>query len=166
MAALPTPTATPTSIPAPTYYDEVVYLGGRDEAVDEELGEIAQTLGERLVRATTHMPVSCSATWPVTEITTAAKGQSPTNNAKLSHLITAHIIDPDSLGETAYLIEVCEGTSVTSVVTDSTGMPTNTARGSLACNATGCSGIVHATERYQSISEDGRDKDAITFISK
>jgi len=114
----------------------------------------------------TPTPSACSATWPVTRIVTIAKGQSPTNNPTLSHAITGHIIDPASLGETAHRIEVCEGTSVSSVVTDASGTPTNTAGGSLACDAAGCSGVVTVTEKYQSISENGRDKDSITLIPK
>jgi hypothetical protein len=55
-------------------------------------------------------------------------------------------------------------TEVTTAVTDSTGTATNTAAGSLTCDSAGCSGVVNATEKYQSTSQDGRDKDSITFI--
>jgi hypothetical protein len=82
------------------------------------------------------------------------------------HRITGHIIDPSSLGDTAHRIEVCAGTQVTAIVTDANGTPTNTARGSLSCDAAGCSGTVNVTEKYQSVSENGRDKDSITFIPK
>jgi hypothetical protein len=102
----------------------------------------------------------------VSKIATIAKGQSPTNNLKVIHTITGHIVDPGSLGGTAHRIPVCAGTEVTAVVTDATGTPTNTAAGSLACDPAGCSGVVNVTEKYQSISEDGRDKDSITFIPK
>jgi hypothetical protein len=108
----------------------------------------------------------CAATWPETTIVTVAKGQSPTNNAKVSHEITGHIIDPGSLRDTAHRIKVCAGTRVTSTVTDATGGPTNTAAGGLLCTSGGCSGVVDVTEKYQSISQDGRDKDSISFIPK
>ena len=114
----------------------------------------------------TPTPVSCAATWPETQIVTIAKGQSPTNNAKVAHTIRGHIIDPASLGDTAHRIPVCEGTRVTSAVADATGSPTNTAGGSLECDAGGCSGVVNVTEKYQSISADGRDKDSITLLPK
>ena len=110
--------------------------------------------------------VTCAATWPETTIVTVAKGQSPTNNAKVSHEITGHIIDPGSLRDTAHRIKVCAGTRVTSTVTDTTGRPTNTAAGGLLCTSGGCSGVVDVTEKYQSISQDGRDKDSISFIPK
>jgi hypothetical protein len=108
----------------------------------------------------------CSHEWPLSVIVTQAKGQSPTNNAKLTHRITGHIIDPGSLGETAHRIQVCAGSEVRSVVTDATGIATNSASGSLRCDTNGCAGFVHETEKYQSISADGRDRDAITFIPK
>jgi hypothetical protein len=114
----------------------------------------------------TPTPILCSAVWPETQIITMAKGQSPSNNPKVTHAITGHIIDPGSLSQTAHRIQVCEGTRVTSLVTDTTGNPTNTASGSLMCTAGACWGNVDVTEKYQSISADGRDKDSITFIPK
>jgi len=120
----------------------------------------------------THTPVPtptpnlCAQTWPVTQIVTLAKGQSPTNNAKLTHTITGHIIDPGSLASTAHRIEVCSRTPVYTIVTDATGIPTNTAGGRFACNATGCRGVVNVIEKYRSISADGRNKDSITFIPR
>jgi hypothetical protein len=114
----------------------------------------------------TPTPVTCAATWPETTVVTVAKGQSPTNNPKVSHAITGHIIDPGSLRDTAHRIQVCAGTQVTSTVTDTTGSPTNTAAGGLLCTPGACSGVVDVTEKYQSISQDGKDKDSITFIPK
>jgi len=102
----------------------------------------------------------------VTQITTQAKGQSPTNNPKVVHAITGNIVDPGSLGDTAHRIPVCAGTEVTAVVTDSTGTPRNVANGTLRCDAAGCSGVVDVKEEYQSISQDGQDKDRITFLPK
>jgi hypothetical protein len=108
----------------------------------------------------------CAVAWPLTKVITIAKGQSSKNNPKVSHSITGHIVDPDSLDSRAHRIEVCAGTWVTAVVSDTTGTPTNTAVRSLVCNATGCSGIVDASEKYQTISQDGRDRDSISFIPK
>jgi hypothetical protein len=114
----------------------------------------------------TPTPVMCAATWPETTIVTVAKGQSPTNNAKVSHEIRGHIIEPGSLRDTAHRIKVCAGTRVTSTVTDTTGSPTNTAAGGLLCTPGACSGVVDVKEKYRSISQDGKDKDSITFIPK
>lgn len=111
-------------------------------------------------------PGTCANTWPESKIVTMGKGQSPTNNAKVHHVITGHIVNPGSVGETAHRIEVCSNTEVTSVVSDTTGTPTNTANGTLTCNPTGCSGFVSAKEKYQSRSADGRDRDSITFIPR
>ena len=133
----PTATASPTATPTPTPTSEP-----------------------------TPTPVTCAATWPETTVVTVAKGQSPTNNAKVSHEITGHIIDPGSLRDTAHRIEVCAGTQVMSTITDATGRPMNTAGGSLVCTSGACSGVVDVTEKYQSISQDGRDKDSISFIPK
>jgi hypothetical protein len=112
-------------------------------------------------------PTPCSAAWPETTIVSVAKGQSPTNNAKVSHAITGHVIDPGSLRDMAHRIQVCAGTRVVSQVTDTTGTnPTNTALGSLLCTPSACSGTVDVVEKYRSISQDGKDRDEITFIPK
>jgi hypothetical protein len=138
-AATPTPTATPAATPTPT---------------------------ATATPLPTPAPMMCAATWPEITIVTVAKGQSPTNNAKVSHEITGHIIDPGSFGETAHRIDVCAGTGVTSTITDASGRPKNSAAGGLTCTSGVCSGVVDVTEKYQSISNDGRDKDSITFIPK
>jgi len=130
------PTATPTATPTPT----------------------------ATATPTSLPPNSCAAIWPVANVVTTAKGQSPTNNPKVVHRITGNIVDPGSLGDTAHRIPVCAGTEVFAVVTDTTGTPTNTANGSLSCDSGGCSGVIDATEKYQSVSQDGQDKDRITFI--
>ncbi len=114
----------------------------------------------------TPTPDLCTAAWPVTRISTTAKGQSPSDNAKVSHEITGHIIDPGSLRDSAHRIEVCAGTRITTTILDTTGIPTNTAAGGLSCTPDGCSGVVEVTEKYQSVSSDGRDKDSISFIPK
>jgi hypothetical protein len=122
--------------------------------------------GEPITDSVTVAVSPCTSANPLTSIVTIAKGQSPTNNPKLSHTITGYIVDAGSLGPTAHRIEVCAGTSITALVTDTSGRPTNTAAGSLACISTKCSGVVNVSEKYQSISQDGRDKDSITFIPK
>jgi len=114
----------------------------------------------------TPTPTLCVMTWPESQIITIAKGQSPTNNAKLVHTIRGHIIDPNSLGASAHRIEVCSGTEVSASVSDTSGSPINTASGSLQCTTDGCHGQVNVTEKYHSTSADGRDKDSITFIPK
>ena len=102
----------------------------------------------------------------MSSIDTIGKGQSPTNNSKITHTILGNIVDPDSLGATAHRIPVCAGTEVSIVVMDSTGLPTNTSQGSLTCDSLGCSGVVHVTEKYISRSSDGKDTDRMTLLPR
>jgi hypothetical protein len=104
--------------------------------------------------------------WGVTRIVTIGKGQSPTNNPKVSHAITGNIVDPGSLKQTAHRIPVCAGTAVNIAVTDETGTPINTADGGLSCDSAGCSGMVNVTEKYKSVSSDGKDTDRMTLLPK
>jgi hypothetical protein len=143
LTVTPTPTATPT--PTPT----------------------ATATPTSTPTATPTPPLTpCALAWPLTQVVTIAKGQSSKDNPKVSHSITGHIVDPGSLDSRAHRIEVCAGTRVNAVVSDTTGTPTNTAVRNLACDATGCSGIVDVSEKYQTISQDGRDRDSISFIPK
>ena len=73
-------------------------------------------------------------------------------------------MDPGSLSETAHRITVCAGTEVTIAVSDSTGIPTNTAGGTLSCDSAGCSGVVNVKERYTSSSSDNQDVDRMTLL--
>jgi hypothetical protein len=73
-------------------------------------------------------------------------------------------VDPGSLKETAHRIPVCAGTEVSIAVSDETGTPTNSADGSLTCDSAGCSGVVNATEKYKSVSSDGKDTDRMTLL--
>jgi hypothetical protein len=107
---------------------------------------------------------TCAGLWPASKACTIGKGQSPSNNSKLSHCITGHIVNPSELGANAHRIPVCSGTRVDVTVTDTTGTPTNSSDGSLSCNASGCSGVVKAVEKYKSVSQDGRDTDRMTLI--
>ena len=100
----------------------------------------------------------------MTKIETIGKGQSPTNNPKVSHTISGNIIDPSSLRDTDHRIPVSAGSHDSNDVTDSTGTPTNTASGRLTCNSSGCFGTVNATEKYESVSSDGKDKDRMTLL--
>jgi hypothetical protein len=114
----------------------------------------------------------CAATWPETVIVTVAKGQSPTNNAKVSHAIRGHIIDPSSIcpsgGEcTAHRIPVCAGTGVSIAVFDTTGgaTSTNIGKGVIVCDGAGCTvDAVNVTEKYKSVSLNGDDTDRVTLI--
>jgi hypothetical protein len=63
----------------------------------------------------------------------AGKGQSPTNNPKVSHAISGHIVDPGSPKDTAQRIPVSTGTEVTIVVPVLAGTPINTTGGNLSC---------------------------------
>jgi len=113
----------------------------------------------------TPTPVStCADFWPVSRVCTVGKGQSASNNAKLSHCITGNIVNPSAVRPDAHRIPVCRGTWVDAMVTDMTGTPSNTPTGSLSCDTAGCSGIVNADETYKSISQDGQDRDRITLI--
>lgn len=116
-------------------------------------------------------PTACDAIWGVTSITTIGKSNSPTNNLKVSHLITGNIVDPDSLCPadktcTAQRIPVCAGTVVIIDITGSTNN-TNIGKGNLFCDGSRCSvGSMIFTEKYLSVSGDGTDSDRITLLPK
>jgi hypothetical protein len=113
----------------------------------------------------TPTPVSqCAGQWSVSKVCTIGKGQSASNNAKVSHCITGNIVNPGSIGATAHRIPVCRGTGVTAVVTDSSGSPTNTSDGSLSCSSSGCEGVVNTVEKYKAVSHDGKDTDRISLL--
>ena len=106
----------------------------------------------------------CAYIWETSIICTMGKGQSPSNNPKVSMCITGNIVDPGSLGDTAHRIPVCAGTEVRVVVTDLTGTPAVSAGGSLSCNSAGCTGVVYATEKFIVNSADGKDTDRMTLL--
>jgi hypothetical protein len=139
-----TPTSTPTGTPTPT---------------------VEPTPTATVSPTPTPTPGdACADLWPTSKICTLGKGQSPSNNAKLSHCVTGHVVNPSALGPTAHRIPVCRGAGVDVVVTDTTGTATNSSDGNLSCNAAGCSGIVNAVEKYKSVSQDGKDTDRMTLI--
>ena len=106
--------------------------------------------------------------FPVTTVMTDGKGQSPSNNPKVTSFITGNIVDPESLGHTAHHIPVCSGTRVDIVVTDTTGAPTVTENSiGIRCNGDVCVvPTIGAKEKYIARSADGTDTDRITIIPK
>jgi hypothetical protein len=116
-------------------------------------------------------PEACDLTWQVSAITTIAKGQSAANNVKVSHFIVGNIVDPasvcpDSGACTAHRIPVCAGTDVFITITGSTDN-TNIGRGNIFCDESDCSvAAIHFTEKFISVSGDGKDTDRITLLPK
>jgi len=153
VAGGPTPTVTPTSISTPTP---------------------PPTPTASPSASPTAPPLACDEEWVVRTIYTIGKGQSAANNAKVLHQITGNIIDPDGLCPSdgacsASRIPVCAGTGVTVAVTDSTGAPTSTnvGKGDISCVGAVCTvGAVNVTEKYKSVSADGKDTDRITLLPK
>ncbi len=119
----------------------------------------------------TPTPTTCEALWPVSSIITIAKGQSAANNLKVSHLIVGNIVDPAAVCPsegpcTAHRIPVCAGTGVTIAVTGSADN-TNIGRGVISCDVDGCFvDAVDVTEKYKSISADGKDTDRISLLPR
>lgn len=124
-------------------------------------------VGLAVASASNAGPAPCDEVNPVTTINTLAKGQSPTNNAKVSTAVTGNIVGAGALGSTDNRISVCAGTTVTTVITDTTGTATVTKTspgvvcgGGPACTIAG----ITATERYTVRSFDGTDTDTLTFL--
>jgi hypothetical protein len=109
---------------------------------------------------------TCTDHWLPTMICTIGKGQSPSNNAKVSMCVTGNIVDPAALRDTAHRIPVCAGSEVDVRITDVTGIPSVSASGTLSCSSAGCSGVVQSTEKFTATSADGKDVDRMTFIPK
>jgi hypothetical protein len=114
----------------------------------------------------TPTPIPCAGLWPVVEIMTLGKGQSPPNNPKVVNFITGNVIDPDSLGDTAHRIPVCSETRVDIRVTDTTGDPSLTAGSSgIHCSGDTCVAMtISETEKYVARSSDGKDTDRMTLL--
>jgi hypothetical protein len=110
----------------------------------------------------TTIPNSCLEAWPLITVLTAGRANSPSNNAKVVHAITGHVIDPSSLGVEENRIQVCLGTTVNAAVTDLTGgSALNQANSSgISCDSVGCTAVnIQRLERYTSRSADGTDTD-------
>ena len=119
--------------------------------------------------STTFLTFTPSCTGPVATATiiTAAKGQSPKNNPKVSHSIAAKIPDAADYGPTAHRIKICKDTAVTATITDLTGTPENTPLSApgIECTTASCTvGSLDATEKYKSRSADGKDTDRVTLL--
>lgn len=123
------------------------------------------------VEPTITPPSACQVQWPSVTVNTTAKGQNATNNAKVEHAITGHIVEPGTLGPTASRIRVCDGTAVSINVTDSTGTPTlNSLTPNIACTFVAgttpdCTvASLTVTAKYQALSNDGKDNDRVTLL--
>jgi hypothetical protein len=118
------------------------------------------------VTVTVATPTPCEELWPVVEITTLGKSQSPSNNPKVVNFISGNIIDPSSLGDSAHRIPVCSGTRVDVSVTDTTGTPTVTANSSgISCIGSTCVvETITEKEKYIARSSDAKDTDRITLL--
>jgi hypothetical protein len=117
----------------------------------------------------TTIPDSCLEAWPVVTVLTAGKGNSPSNNAKVVHAITGHVIDPSKIASEANQIQVCKGTTVNAAVTDLTGgTPLNQATSSgITCDSVGCTVVnIQRKEKYTSRSADGTDTDRFNLVPK
>jgi hypothetical protein len=115
----------------------------------------------------TTIPNSCLEAWPVVTVLTAGKGNSPSNNAKVVHAITGHIIDPSKLASEENRIHVCLGTTVSAAVTDLTGgSALNQANSSgISCDSVGCTAVnIQHKEKYISRSADGTDTDRFSLV--
>jgi hypothetical protein len=103
---------------------------------------------------------------------TIGKGQSATNNAKVAHDIIGNIIDPNGICPingpcNASRIPICAGTEVNITSTDSTGVATNTVlgKGIITCSGNSCSvSALNVTEKFKSVSTDGKDTDRMTLL--
>jgi hypothetical protein len=84
-------------------------------------------------------------------------------------MIIGNIIDPGAICSesgacTAHRIPVCAGTEVTIAVTGSTDN-TNIGQGDILCGEAGCTvGAINGTEKYKSVSADGKDTDRMTLL--
>jgi hypothetical protein len=111
-------------------------------------------------------PTQCAIDNPVSTIVTDGRSQNNTTNKFIQHEVTGNILGLNTLNHRSHRIRVCAGTKVTTAVSDQLGIPTNTASGSLACNANGCQGFVNVKESYTSVSTGSIDTDVLTFVPK
>jgi hypothetical protein len=116
-------------------------------------------------------PEGCEFDWPVDTVTTIAKGQSATQNAKIKHDITGHIVGgAGAYGDTAHRIKICANTEVDIVITCSIeGCPeegpfiTKQVGGDF-CTGAGCTVPLAEKFKYVVTTQDGKDTDAVTLL--
>ncbi|UCE86041.1 MAG: hypothetical protein JSU66_17230 [Deltaproteobacteria bacterium] len=116
-------------------------------------------------------PEGCEFDWPVITIPTIAKGQSASQNAKVSHEVTGHIVGgAAAYGDTAHRIKICADTQVDIVITCSPegcpeGGPFITKQvGGDFCTGAGCTVPLADKFKYVVTSGDGKDTDAVTLL--
>jgi hypothetical protein len=110
----------------------------------------------------TPTPLSaCEQQWGVTSFT--ANG----NKGKLSAMVVGNIVDPTNIKGKGTRISLCAGTSVSVLVSDTSGTPTNTALTTgIACDSSGCQvGSLQGRQKFLSESNDGTDKLRITLLA-
>ncbi len=105
---------------------------------------------------------SCTLDNPRATITTLGKGQSRGNNAKVSHRIAGHLVGgADAYGPRASRIRICEGTEVSAIISDTSGVPEVTG----VCEFAFCTiPELNAVEKYQARSADRKDRDRISLV--
>lgn len=117
----------------------------------------------------------CASLWPIDTVNIIAKGQSPTNNLKVSQDITGNIVGgAAAYGPKAHRIKLCAETPVTVVVSDSTstglGPIVTPLSAGISCSSgpgANCTVLsLTATEKYKAESEDGNDTDRVTLIPR
>ncbi len=114
-------------------------------------------------------PTQCTLDNPTAVIVTNGRQHSDSKTNKIIvHEITGNILNLKSYNVRSHSIQVCEGSKVTTVVTDNmSGNVINTVvSGDLNCDATGCSGIIDVRSKYTTSSDATADTDSITLVPR
>ena len=99
-------------------------------------------------------------------IVTVGNGDNATNNFKVKHFVTGNIDGTTPIKVDAHKFRICQGSNVSIVITDDTGIPTVSALTTgIGCTPTGCTILdIQAKQRYRVRSADSRDKDIMQFF--